>query len=204
MIRYAISSGWFRPNAQRAKRENPVVTTSGYIGNPYNTSVTSDERYLSTAVTSIVPSPIELIWQGLGTEKNSEAIITLVETVDWQLVPPAAVEKLIQHALDMGCIPLAMKVAETISKKYPGNERLMQVIQVLSPAKIAPVISHPPADIDKSYAWLKAHMHDYSGQWVALQGAQLIAMASSLRNLREQLVDRDLTELLISRVISQS
>ena len=69
MIRYAISSGWFRPGTQRTKRENPVITTSGYIGSPYNTSVTSDERYLSTAVTSIIPSPFELICQGLGTEK---------------------------------------------------------------------------------------------------------------------------------------
>ena len=129
--------------------------------------------------------------------------MTLLDIVDWQLVPPAAVERLIQHALDEGFIALAMKVAAIISEKYPGNDRLMQVVQVLSPAKITPVLSRPPADLDQSYAWLRLRGLDYSGQWVALKGDQLIVTASSLRKLREQLADKNLTDVLITHVLPQ-
>lgn len=39
----------------------------------------------------------------------------------------------------------------------------------------------------REYAWLGAEGHKYRGRWVALNGDRLLAVASSLRELRQQL-----------------
>jgi len=44
-------------------------------------------------------------------------------------------------------------------------------------------------DIDRrnEYDWIRSNQHAYRGQWVALDGDQLLASAASLRELRERL-----------------
>ena len=58
-------------------------------------------------------------------------------------------------------------------------------------------------DIDRSleFEWLRRQSHKYRGRWVALEGNQVLAVASRLRELREQLRTMSLTHPpLIHRV----
>ena len=44
----------------------------------------------------------------------------------------------------------------------------------------------PMRDLRPDYAWIKAHAHDYYGQWLALFDGQLLAHGSDEREVRRQ------------------
>jgi predicted DNA-binding antitoxin AbrB/MazE fold protein len=70
------------------------------------------------------------------------------------------------------------------------NERVRVTIETPEKASApVPRIIGPPADFTLEHAWLKAHAHEYSGQWVVLDGDRLLGHSSdyqeALRITRE-------------------
>lgn len=57
---------------------------------------------------------------------------------------------------------------------------------VFAPARVkaVPVVDRPR---DDEFAWLREHGPEYAGQWVALDGARLLAAAAKLSDLLRQL-----------------
>lgn len=98
----------------------------------------------------------------------------------------AAREKLWQEDLK-GATSILTQAPPIVS----GRAEFGRLRQALAAPLVQPVAEH---DVDRSreYAWLKAHANEYRGRWVALLGDNVVAVASSLRGLREALRDSSL------------
>lgn len=59
-------------------------------------------------------------------------------------------------------------------------------VDVAAPPRVkaVPVVDRPRA---AEFAWLREHAPEYAGQWVALDGACLLAAAAKLSDLLQQL-----------------
>jgi hypothetical protein len=119
------------------------------------------------------------------------------------------------QALERDVLPFLMAVRRCIEAEQLSAAREMFEVasaQVLTNPLVARLRSlvAPPVvrrvekqDVDRSleYEWLRTESHKYRGQWVALQGDQLVAMAPTLRELRETLRAQPLTHApLIHRI----
>jgi len=63
--------------------------------------------------------------------------------------------------------------------------------EILAPARVS-IGKARDADRSSEFAWLRTQSGPYRGQWVALIGADLVASAPTLRDLRDQLAVRSL------------
>lgn len=66
-----------------------------------------------------------------------------------------------------------------------GPARLLKP-DVTAPPEVKPVPILAPSR-DAEFAWLKAHALEYPGQWVALDGVNLLGSALRLKDLLQQL-----------------
>jgi hypothetical protein len=62
----------------------------------------------------------------------------------------------------------------------PRNGQPNQPTRELKPMRRVPVI-----DLSREMRWLKEHRHEYIGQWVALDGDQLISAGPNARQVSE-------------------
>jgi hypothetical protein len=72
----------------------------------------------------------------------------------------------------------------------PDDPRLNRLETVLALPKTTKV---QKLDIDRTeeFRWLAQHRNDYTSQWVAVQGKELVAHARSLKELRRMLRGRE-------------
>ncbi len=115
------------------------------------------------------------------------------------IISPARLAEPVPQERD--AVPFVMAVRRLIE-----SEQLVPARQMLAaaPTRILtdPLVARlrsilaPPVvkrvqkrDVDRTreYEWLRTDGHKYRGRWVALDGDRLLAVASSLRELREQL-----------------
>jgi len=73
--------------------------------------------------------------------------------------------------------------------KMPRSARTEKP-DVFAPPVVKPVPIQDRAR-DAEYAWLREHAQEYRGQWVVLDGSELVASGPRLRDVRQQLTAAD-------------
>ncbi len=93
---------------------------------------------------------------------------------------------LIRELIEREQIGAARRLLATASLELLSDASLTSLQQVLAPARVMAI---KRADVDRAreYRWLAAHAQRYRGQWVAVDGENLLAHAPSLKELRELL-----------------
>jgi hypothetical protein len=78
-----------------------------------------------------------------------------------------------------------LRKARALLKLVPDAPEYARLKKLLSTPVSTP---SPRQDFDRSaeYAWLSANAKDYVGKWVAVSGDSLVAVADTLRSLREE------------------
>lgn len=83
-----------------------------------------------------------------------------------------------------------LATARTLLQGAPAyilsNPQILRFRSILAPPTVTRV-EMQKANRNLEYKWLETESHKYSGQWVALDGDQLLAYAQSLRDLRNKL-----------------
>lgn len=89
----------------------------------------------------------------------------------------------IRSLLEEGRISEAQALLAIAGPLVPLDSKLREV---LAPPRIR-AVDRRDTDRSSDFEWLRANGAQYRGQWVALEGGQLVAAAPSLKELREQL-----------------
>ena len=76
----------------------------------------------------------------------------------------------------------ALKLLQIGVADYPDDEQLVRLLRAISPGRVSRVVG-PVPDRAKEMAWIRENGHRYRNQWVAIGGGELLACASSLREL---------------------
>ncbi len=73
-------------------------------------------------------------------------------------------------------------MAEPAHDKLPG---------IFAPAKVRVVPGVHARPRGAEFAWIRAHAHEYAGEWVVLDGDRLLAHGLRLKQVRETLSPED-------------
>lgn len=90
------------------------------------------------------------------------------------------------HALSTGEFGRARQLAIEGATRYPEHAELTKSARVLAPPTVQRASRPHTANIKANRAWLKAHRHDYAGQWIALRDGHFLAAAPSFDQLAAQ------------------
>jgi hypothetical protein len=96
----------------------------------------------------------------------------------------------IKIALKSGDYGTAQQLSIQAVKHYPKQEELLKYAYILAPPKVTVDKRPPNRDTQVNQDWVRQHRNQYWGQWVALNNGQLLASASSINELVEQLSDK--------------
>jgi len=81
----------------------------------------------------------------------------------------------------------ARRMADEIPQSLRSDSKIQHLITVLSPPEVR--VSNRPTgpSRDREYRWLKENSEKYMGQWVAIEGDQLIAASKNLDEVYAEL-----------------
>ena len=71
-------------------------------------------------------------------------------------------------------VPEARELVLVLAKKWPDSRHVQHMARVLEPPRVIKS-GGPTRSVDKEFAWLRAHAHEYPGCWLALVEDRLIA-----------------------------
>ena len=91
---------------------------------------------------------------------------------------------LVRELIERVQIGAARRLLATASLELLTDASLVSLQQVLAPARVR-VVKRADVDRAREYRWLAAHAERYRGQWVAVDGENLLAHAALLKELRE-------------------
>jgi len=93
---------------------------------------------------------------------------------------------LVRSLVEGDKIEAARKLLAVALRRAPAARELLKVADVLAPARVESV-SRTDRERSQEYSWLKRNAAAYAGRWVAVDGEQLVASASTLKELLEQI-----------------
>lgn len=73
---------------------------------------------------------------------------------------------------------------------HPKDKKIAHLLHAISPGRVTQVKGTAP-DRSREAAWIRRHGDKYRGQWVAVNGDDLVATATSLNTLLEKLKQRN-------------
>lgn len=86
----------------------------------------------------------------------------------------AELERLIS-LVESGRVEEARALVVELAAKWPEAGPIRHWRRVLEPPRAYCTTGVPARSLEREYAWLRAHAHEYPGRWLALSGDQLIA-----------------------------
>ena len=89
--------------------------------------------------------------------------------------------------LSMQRVREAIRILQEGTRRYPHDEKMTQLLHVISPSEGARGITVTAKDRQEEMAWIKTHGRRYRGRWVAIYDSNLIAEADTLKHLLENL-----------------
>ena len=126
------------------------------------------------------------------------AFVQAVQAVCRESFLPAMHTEVVRLALQAGAHGLARRLATEGSRKYPEDPELTKMARILAPPELLDVTRPADSSIGLNQAWLREHAKGYRGRWIALRAGQLVAEASTAKELKALLDDR--TNLLVTRI----
>lgn len=93
---------------------------------------------------------------------------------------------LARRLLERDDIEAARTMLDAVPLDVPEVHEVQRLRTLLAPPRVTSI---PARDADRSreYRWFRQNWHNYRGQWVALDGDQVLASARTLKELRETL-----------------
>ena len=73
---------------------------------------------------------------------------------------------------------------------YPKDKKIAHLLRAISPGRVTNVKGTAP-NRSKEVAWIRRHGNKYRGQWVAINGDDLLATATSLNTLLKKIQRND-------------
>jgi hypothetical protein len=129
--------------------------------------------------------------------KDEAAFIRARQNVDWRERTPAEFMRAVRLALMAGAYRAARNLSAEGAAQYPDDADLQKAARGRALPK---VVGRKPADptVEKDHAWLKAHAHEYRGQWIALRRGEFLGAAKTLDELVEQV--GDITDIFVAPI----
>lgn len=81
----------------------------------------------------------------------------------------------------------ARELATEGHQRFPEDPELARYAYVLAPPKVVNAHLPPDPSVELDIQWLREHVDEYRGQWIALKNGKLVAHAPSVRELKEML-----------------
>jgi len=122
----------------------------------------------------LTPRPIELKHHAVSQKEAAS---------EEEVVPYLA---LVRSLLESDQVTTARKLFEALPVHLQDHLALRRFRAVLAPPTVKCI---PKQDIDRTqeYVWLQTEGYKYRGQWIALDGNQLVASAQTLQELRARI-----------------
>lgn len=145
---------------------------------------------------SVTIDPVENLDQLL----SSEAILDTLKQLDEATLKPM-IFTVMRQALSQENVRLARQLAALGVKLYPDDAELKTAVRVLAPPKV--IATNRPANPQSvaNAEWLRNNSMNYQGQWIALKKGEFLGTAASRKQLVEQLVGIDLSDVFIVRMV---
>ena len=138
------------------------------------------------------------ILQILAESGRADDFVKLADRITWTQRSAADLTRVVRLALTVGAHLFARHVAARGAHRYPDHPELQKMARILAPPQVVRRDLPPDRSWAANRAWLSAHAEEYRGQWVALKKGELLAAASTAREVRDA-VDKA-TEVLIVKV----
>jgi hypothetical protein len=124
---------------------------------------------------------------------NEAMFLTAKQMIDWSRRPATDFVRAIRWALAAGAFMAARNLATQGTKQYPDHQEVQKFAYLLAPPKVLPLHLPPDPSLRANRDWIRTHSAQYHGQWVALRSGELLATASSLHALTQELgISRDI------------
>jgi hypothetical protein len=117
-------------------------------------------------------------------DDDRRAFLEQLEAVDWSAHAPDDLLRAIQLALSMNLVWPARDLVEQGMRLFPDHEPLRRAARVFEPPTVRMSHGTPLKGIKASHTWLRAHAHEYRGQWIAVNQGRLLGTARTLDELR--------------------
>ena len=73
---------------------------------------------------------------------------------------------------------------------HPNDKKIAHLLRAISPGQVTKIKGTAP-NRSREVAWIRRHGNKYRGQWVAINGDDLLATATSLNTLLEEIQRRN-------------
>ncbi len=88
----------------------------------------------------------------------------------------------VKNLLQQGNINNARRTLELGSIRYPWSRQILKLMMAIAPGQVLRT-GEKTSGRKKEFKWIREHGDKYRGQWVALDGDDLIGFAPTLKNL---------------------
>lgn len=92
----------------------------------------------------------------------------------------------VNQALEEGAHMLARNLSDEGHRAFPENEELAKMAYILAPPKVLNAHLPPDPSVAKDAQWIRENWPKYRGKWVAIKDGELIAVAATAQELKEQ------------------
>ena len=108
----------------------------------------------------------------------------------------------IKRAFEIDAPRLAERLAREGADRYPEHAELQNYARVLAPptVRVSPSTPESRAAVKANAKWLKAHRHEYLGNWIALKDGELLHLASTFDDLRAAVGDVRGRGILVTKI----
>lgn len=89
----------------------------------------------------------------------------------------------VRDLIERDKVSAARELLSGLPVEYLSDRLVLRLLRTLA-RPIVKKSKKQDIDREKDYAWLRDHGGDYSGQWVALDDGQLVAVSATLREIR--------------------
>lgn len=191
---------WFSINAMAMIRWIPPATKR--FSGPFRASTVtgpSEATVFPTTLDATEDAGNGIAALAIAAEMGSEAtFLQAANEIDWLQHPAADFAQAVRLALAAGAHLFARNLAAEGARLYPDHSELQKMARILAPPRVVSTDAPPSPSLRANQDWLRAHVNEYRGQWVALLDGSLVAVAPSARELKGRL---DSTEgLMVTRV----
>ena len=122
---------------------------------------------------------------------NEVDFIEVAKKTAWTDRSPDDIIRGIQLAFQAGAHLFARKLATEGARQYPDHQELQKYARILAPPRVIKNNLPPDLTIRANREWLKAHWGEYKGQWIALRNGDLLGIALTLGELKDQIGQTD-------------
>lgn len=135
----------------------------------------------------------------IAAKANDEKrFVAAMRSVNWSQLSATDFFNAVHLALEAGAHLAARRLATEGAQRYPHDLALQRMHQLLRAPQVLNANLPPVKSLTANRNWMKANAARYRGQWIALKDGELVASASTPRDLKGRV--KDLKDHFITKV----